>query len=177
MSGPAAVLGGSGLAGRVRAWRHGPLVDLLTVRIPYRVFEVRVANAGRLERGWLAVDAVTGTLDPYRLDGPPAPGTPPKEDPSSVLPARLPAERLQGPLLERLRRQVYQRGFFRLRGLRLEAEDTGVLLYLDYWVGLRRKGERVSVDVVAATRRAREGGKVRDLVTTWLAAGSPGGLA
>ena len=175
MSDPAAVLCGHGLAGRVRAWRRGPLVDSLTVRIPYRVFEVRVANAGRLERAWLAVDAVSGTLDPYRLEGPPEPGAPPEEDASPILPALVPPERLRGALLERLRRQVYQRGFFRLRDLRLEAEDTGSLLYLAYCVGLRRKGERLSVDVVAAARGAREGGKLRDLIATWLAAGAPGG--
>lgn len=165
------------MAARLRRWRRGPLLDALTVRIPYRVFEVRVANAGRLERAWLAMDAVTGTLDPYRFERPPQPEAPPQPDESTVLPAQVSPDRLQAALLEMLRRQVYRRGFFRLQDLRLEADDTGRLVYLAYWVGLRRKGERLWVDVVAAARGAREGPKLRNLIAAWLAAGAPGRAA
>ena len=164
-------LRGRGLVAWYRGWRRGPLAGVRPVQVPYRLFEVRVSNAGRLDHRWLAIDAVSGALDCYGFPGPPAAAELQRTADAGALPEVVDAGRLREALLERVRRQVYATGFFRLRGLRIEVEDTRRVLYLPYWVGVRRKGDRqASVEVLGGLRGSREGGKLQDLIATWLAA-------
>ncbi|HVR71240.1 MAG TPA: hypothetical protein VMT87_10390 [Vicinamibacteria bacterium] len=162
-------LRGRGLGGWYRGWRHGPLCEVRPVQVPYRLFEVRVSNAGRLGRQWLAIDAVAGALDLYAFPEPPGADQWAPDPAAGVLPEGVPGERLRAEVMERVRRQVYSAGFFRLRGLRIEVDDLGRVLYLPYWAGLHRKGGRTRVEVLGGLRRGREGAKVRDLIAPWLA--------
>jgi hypothetical protein len=164
-------LRGHGLVAWYRGWRLGPLASVRPVQVPYRLFEVRVWNAGRFDRRWLALDAVNGALDAYGFPVPPGAAELARSAEAGALPEVVPAERLRGEVIERVRRQVYMTGFFRLRGLRIEVDDTSRVLYLPYWVGVRRKGDRrASIEVLGGLRGSREGAKLKDLIATWLAA-------
>lgn len=157
-------LRGHGPAAWYRGWRHGPLCETFALQVPYRLFEVRVWNAGRLRREWLAVDAASGSLDLYRFGGPPAGDDLRRDRRLGAVPEALSPERLGAVLEERVRRQVYAAGFFQLRGLRIEVCDAGRALYLPYWVGLHRKRGLVHLEVLDALRRSREGARLRHLL-------------
>lgn len=165
-------LRGRGPGAWYRRWRRGPLCDARGVQVPYRLFEVRVWNAGRLRCQWMAIDAVTGALDVYGFAEPPAAGELGRSVDAQALPAAVPPERLHAGVLERVRRQVYSAGFFQLRGLRIKVDDTGRVLYLPYWVGLHRKDGNVWIEVLGGLRRSREGAKLRELLAPWLASPS-----
>jgi hypothetical protein len=162
-------LRGRGLGGWYRGWRRGPLCEVRPVQVPYRLFAVRVCNAGRIAQRWMAIDAVAGALDLYAFGEPPAAGQWERRAEAEALPERVPPERLRAGVSERVRRQVYAGGFFRLSGLRIEVDDAGRVLYLPYWAGVHRKDGRVWVEVLGGVRRSREGGKLRDLIAPWLA--------
>lgn len=157
-------LRGHGPSAWYRAWLRGPLCATFALQVPYRLFEVRVWNAGRLRRDWLAVDAASGLLDLYRFEGPPAPDQLQRDGHAGVAPEALAPERLRAVLEERVRRQVYAAGFFRLRGLRIEVDDAHRVLYVPYWVGVHRKRGRVHLEVLDALRRSREGARLRHVL-------------
>jgi hypothetical protein len=165
-------LRGRGPAAWYRRWRHGPLCDARGVQVPYRLFEVRVCNAGHVRRQWMAIDAVTGALDPYGFAEPPAAEELGRRLDADALPVVVPPQRQQAAVLERVRRQVYAAGFFQLRNLRIKVDDTGRVLYLPYWVGFHRKRGDVWMEVLGGLRRSREGAKMRELLAPWLASSS-----
>jgi hypothetical protein len=163
-------LDGRGLAARWRRAVRGALAELRLVEVPYRLFEVRVENAGEARVRWLAVDAITGSLDLHGFEEP-VDGT--WGEPSAEaerVPACAPPERLAKVVEECVRRQVYARGFFQLRALRIAVRDTGRTLAIPYWVGIRRKGRRASVEVLGAWRGRREGARLVDALRPWIAA-------
>jgi hypothetical protein len=162
-------LGGGGW---LRALRRGRLVAVREVGIPYRLMSVIVASGGERRVSTLAVDAATGSLDPYRLEPPEAAAVLETET-AQTLPARVPPEELRHRCIEQVRRQVYRSGFFRLRGdLRIDAVDTGRVAVMPYWVGVYARGDRLSIDVLSSLRRQWEGPKVRDVILHWLASGA-----
>ncbi|MBI3951954.1 MAG: hypothetical protein HY314_16025 [Acidobacteria bacterium] len=159
--------GGAARAWFLARWR-GPLVGVGTTYIPYRVFQVEVSNRGQKQVSWLALDAVTAQLDLYQFDSPPAPMDVLSIETDAALPARLSVGDMRPILIERVRRQVYLGGFFRLRGLQIEVESAGMDLHLPYWVGICRKGNRVSFEVINAVRRQLEGAKMRGVLLQWV---------
>jgi hypothetical protein len=156
-------LGGS-LRKWLQSWRRGQLVGAREVYIPYRLFQVVVVNRGQEQVSWLALDAITAQLDPYRFESPPDQTELLRLETTAALPARLSIDEMRELLLEKIRRQVYLSGFFRLRDLRIEVESMGAVVYIPYWVGFYRKREEVSIDVIDAVRKQLEGGKLRDLI-------------
>lgn len=158
--------------GRLRRLLGAPrrLRGLHAVYVAYRLFRVSVTNRGREQVLWLALDSASGRLDPYRFDAPPEEAAP-AEPGATLLPACVPTERLRERALECVRREVYQRGFFRLAQLRLAAEDSGREVRVPYWVGVLEQDGRAVVEVWNAVRRQREGAKLRELIEGWLAGG------
>jgi len=156
------------VTGLVRTWQRGSLVQVRDVYIPYRLFEVRVLNRGEENIHWLALDAVAGTLDLYRLESIPAEDQLLQIETMSAVQPRLPPTEARQIVIERTRRLVYLSGFFRLRDLRIQAEEVGLEFHVPYWVGLYRKGNRASIEVIDALRNQLEGAKVRDLISQWL---------
>jgi hypothetical protein len=147
---------------------HGTLAEVRLLEVPYRLFEVRLENAGRARVQWLAVDAITGALDLYGFDAlADVTGGEPSGE-AERLPASAPPERLAAVVEDCVRRQVYARGFFQLRGLRIAVADTGRTLAIPYWVGLRRKGRRISVEVLGVWRGRREGARLVDALRPWI---------
>jgi hypothetical protein len=78
-------------------------------------------------------------------------------------------ERSRELLVERVRRLVFRGGFFRIRGLRIQAEPLDLDLHVPYWVGLSGFGERAHLTIIDGVRRRVEGGKVRAFFREWLA--------
>ena len=147
---------------------QGPLRSVAELYIPFRLFQVRIANRGRAEDRLLGLDAVTGKLDLYQFDHLPT------DDETICLETRnCPAPQLDtsngnGLLIAKLRRHLYGRGFFRIRDLHISAEPLPGELYIPYWLAFRGSGVHTRLAVLDAVRRQLEGAKVRHLVEAWL---------
>jgi hypothetical protein len=162
----------AGLLGRLR---RRPLRSIALAFVPYHLFRVRIEDGTRLQSAAFAVDAVDGTLDPYSFG----------EDLRAIdmeplasgnrIPASLTADAAWPLLQDRLRRMVFQTGFFRLRDPRLSAEREAIALHVPYWIGFREDGQSVGLDVIDAVRGRLEGAKARALVESWLIRTTAGG--
>ena len=158
-------------------WKLAPLLGAGALRsvadayLPFHVYEVEVTSAARPSVSWFAVDAVSGTLDPYAFDGPPG------VDELDVVETRNRPEPAIGEaeaaarLEEKLRRIVYQTGFFRVRRLSFRATRVPLDLHVPYWLGFYGHGRVVRLRVLDAVRCRFEGGKARALFEGWLAEG------
>jgi hypothetical protein len=160
---------GSGPARVLRWAAAGPLRSIAEVYIPFHLFRVKIKSGAGCQEKLLAIDAVSAIFDLYSFEE--IPGS---EQLVRVLTKNRPVavvdeERARQLLVERLRRMVFRQGFFRVRGLRLEAEPVKVALHMPYWVGFSGFGERPHLAVIDAVRRRMEGGKVRQFFREWLA--------
>ena len=115
------------------------------------------------------MDAVGGTLDPYRFERDPPDLSFQLSESHNVLTPRLEPEAAWPILVDKLRRAVFQTGFFRLRSPRFSVENEPLTLHFPYWVGFYADGPFVRVGVLDAVRQRFEGAKARALFETWLA--------
>jgi len=148
----------------------GRLRSVADLYIPFRLFRVQITNRGSTEERLVALDAVSGTLDLYQFDHPPTDAeTIWLETRNHPLPALAHTVAVE-QVVAKLRRVLYSRGFFKMRGLQITAVPLQDDLHIPYWVGFRGTNGRARVSVIDAVRRSLEGAKVRRLVETWLAA-------
>lgn len=157
-----------GLANGALAWLRGPVRSLAELYIPFRLFEVKISSAGREQAQTFALDAVRGVLDLYQLPAPADRENVIILDTRNVIPTGLGATAAAERLQEKVRRMVFARGFFRVRGLKIEAIPVPGEICVPYWVCFRGTDERVHLAVMDAVRRRPEGAKVRRLVEEWL---------
>lgn len=153
------------VAGRLQRLTFGPLRYVADFYIPFRVFDVTIENRGACTRRIVALDAVTGTLDIYCLDE------------STLCTIELETRNTLAPQLgkseahrivqDKIRRLLFNKGFFRLGQLKIDPVDTGELC-VPYWVGFRGRGGEVHLSVMDAVRRTREGAKVRRFIHSHL---------
>jgi hypothetical protein len=146
----------------------GRLRSVAELYLPFRLFSVRIVNRGLAEERLIALDAVTGTLDPFQFDH-----VPTETETVSVETRNCPSAHLADTLVSellvaKLRRLLYSRGFFRMRNLEISAMPVGRELYVPYWLGFRGSDGHARVAVIDAVRRRFEGAKVRRLVEGWL---------
>jgi hypothetical protein len=150
----------------------GPLRSVAELHIPFRLFRVQINNREMTEERLVALDAVIGTLDLYQFDHPPTDAETiwleTRNHPLPELPDSVAAEQV----VAKLRRVLYSRGFFKMRGLQITAVPLQDDLHIPYWLGFRGTDARAHVSVIDAVRRSLEGAKVRRLVETWLASNS-----
>ena len=72
-------------------------------------------------------------------------------------------------LLEnKVRRAVFQTGFFGVRGLQIRAHPLDVEFHVPYWLGFFGNGERATLQAMDAVRRTFEGAKARAIFSDWL---------
>jgi hypothetical protein len=71
-------------------------------------------------------------------------------------------------LTEKIRRMLFQRGFFRIRDLSIRAEPIFLDLHIPYWIGFYDAGGRVRLRVLDAVRGTFEGGKAQAFFHDWL---------
>jgi hypothetical protein len=161
-----------GMPGMFKGVWQGPLRSVAEIYIPYRLFRVEIRDRRKLERRWLALDAVRGTFDPYRFD--------PEPDASDLVAvetrnhpaAVLAPEEARLLLLEKVRRVVFGQGFFKLRQPEFHAEPSGVEFHIPYWAGFRGRHSRAHLSVLDAVRGCPEGAKMRAFLTEWMSADS-----
>jgi len=157
-----------GLPGWLRRTTLGPLRLLADVYIPFHLFRIDISNRGRAETQILGVEAVTGLLDPYQFESIPDSATVMLIDTHNSLEPRLNEKRAAQLSIERTRRLLFGRGFFRMRDLEITATYTSETLYVPYWVGFQGSNSRARLSVMDAIRRRFEGVKVRSLLEDWL---------
>jgi hypothetical protein len=162
----------AGVANRAMELIRGPVRSLAELYIPFRLFEVKIFSAGREQNQTLALDAVRGVLDLYQF-----PATHAEQEflwleTRNVLPVvadeSQSQEQLKHRLIEKLRRMIYTRGFFRVRDLKIEAVPLPGEICVPYWVCFRGSSDQVHLAVLDAVRRRPEGAKVRRLIEEWL---------
>ena len=157
-----------GLPGLLRSTFRGPLRRIADAYVPYRLYRIQADGVPRFGTQFMALDAVQGTLDPYRFgDVPVAPSLVTLKTRNS-LPQSLEDHRIRELLIERVRRWIYQRGFFRVRRLEIRADLVSIELHIPYWLSFFGKGERAQLCVLDAVRRNVEGAKARELFRHWL---------
>jgi hypothetical protein len=159
-----------GLVGLFRRAHGGGLRSVAEAYVPFRLYEVEILNGSRRQRAWFALDSVDGSLDLYRFDGPPEERQTIEIDTCNRPEAGLEDARAVALLEDKVRRAVFQSGFFRIRDLRLTVQGPPVELNVPYWLGFYGSGERVRLRVLDAVRRRFEGAKARTLFEAWLAA-------
>lgn len=166
----AALLQGRGVFGVVGRIARGPLRRLAPWYVPFRAYAVNIRNANRDDVQFFAVDAVSGSLDLYRFDALPARDELLVVETRNCMAATLKGATTHRDVTDKVRRALYQTGFFRLRSLSIDARPAPLPdVYVPYWVGFFGVGERARVAVVDAVRRRPEGARVRELVRGWLA--------
>lgn len=147
---------------------RGPVRSLAELYIPYRLFQVNIRSAGREQNQTFALDAVRGALDLYQLPALADNGQFMTLETRNALPSGLDESQAAERLIEKVRRMVFTRGFFRVRDLKIEAIPIPGEICVPYWVCFRGSQDYVHLAVLDAVRRRPEGAKVRRLVEEWL---------
>ena len=160
-----------GPLGFARSLAYGPLRSIADFYIPFRVFEVDITNSGKTDRRLIAVESVSGMLDLYQFEHLPRNKEIMDITTRNCLEARLGNDDAKKLLIEKLRRVLFSKGFFKLRSLEVTATPLPGDLHIPYWVGFRGRGSRVRITALDAMRRTLEGAKVPRLLEQWLVSG------
>jgi hypothetical protein len=159
---------GSGPLSRLRRWISGPLRGIAEIYIPYRLYAVTVDDRHLQSVLHYAVDTAVGTLDPYEFDTPPEPNSWIKLETGNFHPVRLDKTRTEKLVIEKVRRLLYSRGFFRLANPSITAGLIEPEFHIPYWAGFYGEEQNIRVTVLNAAHQKMEGSKVRQLVKMWL---------
>jgi hypothetical protein len=157
-----------GMMGALRGVLQGPVRSVADFYIPFTLFKITITNAGSREDEILGLDSVSGSLDLYHFPHIPDAAELISVDTRNCPQPLLDPERAREVLTEKVRRILFQRGFFRMRELRIQAEPLAGELCVPYWVAFRGRGMSARISVLDAVRRKREGAKVKQLLETWL---------
>lgn len=161
-------LNGSGPFGWMRRWLIGPLRGVAGIYLPYHLYKVTIDDRGRQSICYYAVDAATGTLDPYQFAAPPAPHAWVEVETRNSHPVRLNEGETRKLAADKVRRLLYLRGFFRVANPNITAELVQKEFYIPYWAGFYGDQQNLSLTVLNAVRQTVEGSKARRLIETWL---------
>ncbi|HZR32826.1 MAG TPA: hypothetical protein VFA76_13350 [Terriglobales bacterium] len=155
----------AGISGLLRNAYPGPLRVVSDFYLPFRVFRTEIRNGAGSDSRLIGIDVVNGSLDIFSF-GRDAPETIRVQTRNRVAPVLNDGE-AQYLLVEKIRRVVFRRGFFRLRDFSIVAQPIQDL-YVPYWAGFSGRGTSAHITVLNAVRRRIEGGKVRQLLHGWL---------
>ncbi|HLJ25816.1 MAG TPA: hypothetical protein VKY85_03835 [Candidatus Angelobacter sp.] len=157
-----------GPGGLLRRWRIGKLLALAEVYVPYRLYEVIIEDHRIHTRRHYAVDAATGTLDPYEFAVAPPPEAFVEVETRNCHPLRLDEKQTNQLAGARARRWMFSRGFFRLANPLIRTNLVQPDFYIPYWAGFYGDEQNLNLVVLDAVRQTQEGSKVRQLIHTWL---------
>jgi hypothetical protein len=160
----------SGASARFWKMRVGALQRIADAYVPYWGYRVQYDMTGAVQTRFLALDAVSGSLDLFEF-----PVLPKEERLLSVqtrnhLPAALTAERAEELLREKALRLVFQQGFFKLRGGKIDVQRQEAEFHVPYWLGFYGDAGNARCRVMDAVRRRVEGAKASAFFEEWLAA-------
>lgn len=160
---------GRGIAALLRRARPGALRCVADVYLPFRLYQVQISNGGSRQTRWFALEAVRGQLDLYDFERVPVPAELVEVETRNSPAPLLTEAQAQELLAEKLRRMIFQKGFFRIRDLGIRAKPVPLDLHIPYWIGFYDAGKLVRLRVLDAVRRRLEGAKARAFFETWLA--------
>ena len=157
-------------AGIARRLATGPLRSLADVYVPFRMNRVEITSRRITRTRLLACDAAFGLLDPYEFESVPEGAQTASVKTRNAAPILVDEALAARLLADKVRRLIFTEGFFRLRNLALRVEPLPGIIYVPYWIGFYGWGKCASIQVIDAVRRHREGAKMRQALTRWLAA-------
>lgn len=144
-----------------------PLRSIAEIYIPFQLFNAKITQRQITECKIMAVDLLSGDLDPFSFPSLPRPDQMTRIESRNHAHPRLTLQEVQSKLETKLQRLFFQSGFFRVGNLSIAIEPVE-MLFVPYWVGFFGSGANASVEVLDAVRRVREGSKVRTAVLEWL---------
>lgn len=149
-----------------RESRYGRLRLVMDFYIPFRLFRLWLDNGKQKTELLMAIDAVIGGLDPYSF--PKAPGAQELDfiTTAQIAPALVNEQQALRLLKEKIKREAFRKGFFKLSELKVGGEQI-VNFYLPYWVGIYERNEQAHLEVIDAVRGRLEGEKLREIITDW----------
>jgi hypothetical protein len=157
-----------GVWSSLHAALFGPLRSVADFYIPFRLFEVEILNRGQRDQRIFGLDAVIGALELYHFEQLPGEREVVYCESRNCAEALLDEPRARELLLMKVRRLIFNGGFFRIRDLHINAEPLVGEIHIPYWVGFRGRGAHAHLQVMDAVRRRVEGAKVRQLLEAWL---------
>jgi hypothetical protein len=157
----------SGVYWRIRS---GPLQRIANAYVPFWVFRVRYEIGRARKTRYFALDAVRGDLDLFEFPCIPADEEVVTVETRNQLMARLQPEAAEEILRTKVLRVLFQQGFFKLSGLKLEIERMPIELHLPYWLAFYGNNGAVKCRVMDAVRRRIEGAKASSFFEEWFAA-------
>lgn len=162
------LLSSSGMSGVLRRWLTGDLVLLADIYIPYRLYKVACEDPKSQSAHFYAIDALSGLLDPYQFSEVPMQSEFVGIETQNLMPPSLDEGRTRELAIEKVRRVIFSRGFFRLAHSRITAELIQPELYIPYWAGFYGSKQDLGIMVLDAVRRTIEGRKVSHAIKAWL---------
>ena len=150
----------------LRESRYGRLRLVMDFYVPFRLFRLCLDDGKQKKESLMAIDAVIGGLDPYSF-----PEVPSAQELSFIKTARIAPSLLNEQqtlalLLEKLKREAFRKGFFKLGELKVGGEQIADF-HLPYWVGIYERNEQAHLEVIDAVRGRLEGAKLREIITDW----------
>jgi hypothetical protein len=147
---------------------RGRLRQLAAAYLPFRLYHVEVINRGASKLALYAADAVSGVLDLYEFTALPA-----DAELMTVTTRNAPTTRIEEPVARQLlenkvRRAIFQTGFFGVRDLQIRSRPANCEFHVPYWLGFFGHGERATLQAMDAVRRRFEGAKARAVFSDWL---------
>jgi hypothetical protein len=151
---------------------RGRLRQMASAYLPFRLYHVEILNRGTTKAALYGADAVSGQLDLYEFAAAPA-------DLITLTTRNAPVARIAEPLAlelleNKVRRAVFQTGFFGVRGLQIRARPLDLEFHVPYWLGFFGNRERATLQAMDAVRRSFEGAKARAIFSDWLQDPVPG---
>jgi len=162
------LLSSSGMSGVLRRRLTGDLVLLADIYIPYRLYKIVCADSKSQSARCYAIDALSGLLDPYQFSEIPVQSELVDIETQNLMPPCLDEGRTRELAIEKARRVIFSRGFFRLAHPRITAELIQPELYIPYWAGFYGSKQNLGIVVLDAVRRTIEGRKVAHAIKAWL---------
>lgn len=150
--------------------RSGSLQRIADAYVPFWVYEVRYEVIGSLHTRIFAMDAVHGALDLFEFPHMPAGSELIEVDTRNRLIPQLDPERARELVRTKILRVLFQRGFFRMRALKVEIAQLPGDIHLPYWLAFYGDYAGAKCRVLDAVRRRIEGGKAASFFESWLAA-------
>jgi hypothetical protein len=159
-----------GASARLWRMRSGPLQRIAEAYVPFRGYRVNYNMAGVQHSRFLALDAVTGSLDLFEFQKAPSGEQLVTVETRNYLPNSLAVAAADDLLRDKALRAIFLQGFFKLRGGKIDVAREGAEFYIPYWLGFYGTGHLVRCRVLDAVRRRIEGAKATALFEQWLAA-------
>jgi hypothetical protein len=166
----------TGPSGIIRRWISGELLGLSAIYIPYRLYKVSIDDRNVRTTRFMAVDAISGNLDPFEFVAPPAPDDCIHMETPNYFPARLSEAETHASVREKVRRLLFSAGFFRLAKPVISSELIQAEFYFPYWAGFYGEEENVQILMLDAVRGTIEGGKASTSIRLCLLEDSHPGL-